>query len=192
MSYATAYNYDRLNRPVNVSWSPAPAFAAAAASSVTFTHAYNGANQRISQTVSDNSWWYYPPASASPVNYASNAANQYTAVGAVTPGYNANGNLTNDGTFTFGYDAENRLTSAVGAGNTASYAFDSQGRICARLACRENNAAIFRSDPRSFGGLSWSSPPNNGSPRCSAGTYRRRHASGQTAETPAAGSVCRI
>jgi RHS repeat-associated protein len=72
--------------------------------------------------------WYYPPASASSVNYTSNAANQYTAVGAVVPGYNANGNLTFDGTFSFGYDAENRLTSAVGAGNTASYAYDAQGR----------------------------------------------------------------
>jgi RHS repeat-associated protein len=128
VSYATTYSYDQLNRPVNVSWNPAPAFTAPAASSVTFTHAYNGANQRISQTVTDNSWWYYPPASPSSVNYVSNAANQYTAVGAVAPGYNANGNLTNDGTFTFGYDAENRLTSASGAGNTASYAFDSQAR----------------------------------------------------------------
>jgi len=47
---------------------------------------------------------------------------------APTPSYDSNGNLTNDGTFTFGYDAENRLTSAVGAGNTASYAYDAQGR----------------------------------------------------------------
>jgi RHS repeat-associated protein len=51
-----------------------------------------------------------------------------TAVGAVTPTYDDNGNLTFDGTFNFGYDAENRLTSASGAGNTASYADDAQGR----------------------------------------------------------------
>jgi hypothetical protein len=43
--------------------------------------------------LTDNSWWNYP-ASASPVNYTSNAANQYTAVGAATPTYDANGNLT--------------------------------------------------------------------------------------------------
>jgi RHS repeat-associated protein len=55
-------------------------------------------------------------------------ANRYTAVGAVSPTYDGNGSLTSDGTFTFGYDAENRLTSAVGAGNTASYTYDAQGR----------------------------------------------------------------
>jgi RHS repeat-associated protein len=46
----------------------------------------------------------------------------------VTPSYDGNGNLTGDGTFTYGYDAENRLTSASGAGLSASYAYDAQGR----------------------------------------------------------------
>ena len=44
------------------------------------------------------------------------------------PSYDGNGNLTSEGTFTLGYDAENRLISAVGAGNTASYTYDAQGR----------------------------------------------------------------
>jgi YD repeat-containing protein len=56
------------------------------------------------------------------------ALNQYTAVGAMTPTYNGNGNLTFDGTFSFGYDAENRLTSASGAGSTVSYTYNAQGR----------------------------------------------------------------
>jgi RHS repeat-associated protein len=127
VSYATTTSYDRLNRPVNVSFSPALASTAPAAGSVTFAHAYNGANQRSGQTETDNSWLNYP-APASPVSYTANALNQYTAVGAVTPSYDANGNLTFDGTFTFGYDAENRLTSASGAGNTASYTYNAQGR----------------------------------------------------------------
>jgi len=59
-------------------------------------------------------------------------AGQYTAVGAVTPTYDTNGNLTSDGTYTLGYDAENRLVSATGAGNTARYTFDAQGRRKAR------------------------------------------------------------
>jgi hypothetical protein len=46
--------------------------------------------------------------------HTANALNQYTAVGPVTPTYDANGNLTSDGTFTSGYDARNRLTSASG------------------------------------------------------------------------------
>jgi YD repeat-containing protein len=128
VSYAVNYGYDQLNRPVNAKWSPAPTFTAPAASGVTFNHAYNRVNQRISQTVTDNSWFNYPAATPSTVSYAANPANQYTAVGTVSPAYNANGNLTLDGTFTFGYDAENRLTSASGAGNTASYAYDAQGR----------------------------------------------------------------
>ena len=62
------------------------------------------------------------------MSYTADALNRYTAVGAVTPSYDGNSNLTSDGTFTFGYDAENRLTSANGAGNTASYTYDAQGR----------------------------------------------------------------
>lgn len=50
-----------------------------------------------------------------------------TAVGAVTPTYDTNGNLTSDGTYTLGYDAENRLVSASGAGSIATYTFDAQG-----------------------------------------------------------------
>ena len=128
--YATTATYDALNRPTAISW-PAPTAAAPTAGSVTFGHSYNKANQRIGQTVSDNAWINYP-AAASPVHYTANALNQYTTVGAVTPiydgGTNGNGNLSSDGTFTLGYDSENRLTSASGAGNTASYSYDAQGR----------------------------------------------------------------
>jgi RHS repeat-associated protein len=128
VQYTTTTSYDVLNQPTAVAWNPAPIAAAPTASSVTLSHAYNKANQRIGQTITDNSWLNYPTATASTVSYAANALNQYTAVGAVTPSYDGNGNLTTDGTFTYGYDAENRLTSAVGAGNTASYAYDAQGR----------------------------------------------------------------
>ena len=62
------------------------------------------------------------------MSYTADALNRYTAVGAVSPTYDGNGNLTSDGTFTLGYDAENRLISASGAGNTVSYAYDAQGR----------------------------------------------------------------
>ena len=62
-------------------------------------------NQRAAQSRSDNTWFQYPPAAASTVSYTANALNQYTAVGAVTPAYDSNGNLTSDGTFTLGYDA---------------------------------------------------------------------------------------
>jgi YD repeat-containing protein len=129
VQYATSIAYDSLNRPTGVTFEPAPAVTApATGANVTFAHTYNKANQRTGQTVSDNTWWAYPTGPPSTVSYTANALNQYTAVGAVTPTYDGNGNLTFDGVFTFGYDAENRLTSANGAGNTATYAYDAQGR----------------------------------------------------------------
>lgn len=128
VQYATSYTYDAMNRPTGVSWTPAPTPTVATASSVSFGYGYNKANQRVGQTVTDNTWLNYPAATPSTNSYTANALNQYTAVGAVTPSYDGNGNLTADGTFTLGYDAENRLTSASGAGNTASYTFDAQGR----------------------------------------------------------------
>jgi len=128
VQYATSAAYDALNRPTGISWTPAPAAAAPSASSVTFGHAYNKVNQRIGQTATDNSWLNYPAASPSTVSYTADALNRYTAVGAASPTYDGNSNLTSDGTFTLGYDAENRLTSAVGAGNTAAYTYDAQGR----------------------------------------------------------------
>ncbi len=127
-AYVTNYTYDALNRPLNAGWNPAPTAATPSAiTPVTFGHTYNAVNQRIGQSVSDNTWIGYP-SGAGATAYTANSLNQYTAVGTVTPTYDANGNLTYDGTYTLGYDAENRLTSASGAGNTASYAFDGRGR----------------------------------------------------------------
>ncbi|MCK6450686.1 MAG: hypothetical protein L6R19_07480 [Alphaproteobacteria bacterium] len=126
--YDTTYAYDALNRVARADWSPAPAAVAPTPGAVTFNHSYDQANQRIGQTTDDSSWLYYPASAPATTSYTANAANQYTAIGAVTPTYDANGNLTSDGTFTLGFDAENRLISATGAGNTASYAYDAQGR----------------------------------------------------------------
>lgn len=133
--YVASYSYDAMNRPVSANWTPAPAQTTPAASSVTFGHSYNKANQRVGQTATDNTWLNYPVATPSTTSYAANALNQYTTVGSVTPSYDGNGSLTSDGVFTYCYDAENRLTSALSAGTCASptatvatYAFDAQGR----------------------------------------------------------------
>jgi YD repeat-containing protein len=99
VQYTTTASYDQLHRPSGFTWTPAASAATPAASSVTFTHTYNGANQQTSQGTTDNSWWYYP-SGTSTITYTANALNQYTAVDAVTPTYDANGNLTADGTFT--------------------------------------------------------------------------------------------
>jgi RHS repeat-associated protein len=126
-SYTSTVTYDPLNRPLEVNWTPAPGQTApASAATATFGFGYDSTNRRISQTATDNSWWYYPAAGAT--TYTANNLNQYTALNTVTPSYDGNGNLTNDGTFTYDYDAESRLISASGSGLTATYAYDAQGR----------------------------------------------------------------
>jgi RHS repeat-associated protein len=100
----------------------------------------------VSQAATDNSYWSYPAATASTVSYTANNLDQYTAIGAVTPAYDGNGNLTSDGTFTYGYDAESRLISASGAGNSASYAYDAQGRRKSKTV--NGTTTIFVQDPQ--------------------------------------------
>jgi YD repeat-containing protein len=151
VQYTTTAAYDVLNRPTGISWTPAPTAAAPSASGVTFGHAYNKANQRIGQTATDNSWLNDPAASPSTVSYTADALNRYTAVGPVNPTYDGNSNLTFDGTFTLGYDAENRLTSAVGAGNTAAYTYDAQGRRKTRTVNGTTTVFHRRRQPRGAG-----------------------------------------
>lgn len=95
---------------------------------MTFGHAYNKANQRVGQTVSDNSWLSYPFGPAK-TTYSSNSLNQYVAVtGASSISYDGNENLTFDGINAFSYDSENRMVSASGLGSSSSYFYDAQGR----------------------------------------------------------------
>ena len=105
-------------------------------------------NQRIRQTVDDNSWLSYPTGAPGTTSYTANTLNQYSAVTGLAPTYDANGNLTGDGTFTFGYDAESRLTSASGAGNSATYAFDAQGRRKARTVNGTTTISVTDADNR--------------------------------------------
>jgi YD repeat-containing protein len=105
-------------------------------------------SRRIAQTATDKSWWNYP-ASASAKSYSANTLNQYSAVGAVTPTYDANGNLTYDGTYTYGYDAENRLTGITqGMTTIATYAYDAQGRRKSKTVGGTTTLYVTDSDNR--------------------------------------------
>jgi RHS repeat-associated protein len=149
VTYATSYAYDPLNRPTGVTFGDVPAATAPTTGlNVAFTHAYNAVNQRTGQSVSDSAWIDYPPAAASTTAYTANSLNQYTAVGAVTPGYDSNGNTTSDGTSTLGYDAENRLTSASKTGMTASYTFDGRGRRKAKTVNGTTTVFVTDADNR--------------------------------------------
>jgi RHS repeat-associated protein len=139
-------SYDSLNSLTGSVWGPVTPQTAPSASGVTFTYLYDATNRRISQTVTDNSYWSYPAPTASTVSYTANNLDQYTAIGSVTPTYDSNGNLTFDGTFTYGYDAENRLISASGGGNTAAYAYDAQGRRKSKTV--NGTTTIFVQDPQ--------------------------------------------
>jgi YD repeat-containing protein len=103
--YTASYSYDARNRLVGVGFDNVNAPVQPTPASVRFDFAYNAANQRTSQQVSDDTY-LNRPSGAPTVTYSVNALNQYTAVGAVAPTYDANGNLTFDGSFTYGYDAE--------------------------------------------------------------------------------------
>jgi len=103
---------------------------------------------RVGQTTTDTDWWSMPAAPES-VGYAVNDLNQYTTVGGETPGYDDNGNLTDDGTFTYGYDAENRLV-AVEEDSTpvAAYAYDARGRRKSRTVGEDTTVYVTDADDR--------------------------------------------
>jgi RHS repeat-associated protein len=64
------------------------------------------------------------------INYTANLLNQYTAVGAQTPVYDADGNLWYDGTWYYVWDGENRLIAVLKSDSSQALVFfyDSQGR----------------------------------------------------------------
>jgi YD repeat-containing protein len=81
------------------------------------------------------------------VSYTANNLDQYTAVAAVTPTYDGNGNLTYDGIFTYGYDAESRLISVTqGSTTVAAYAYDVRDR-CARQVVDRFSRSKQKSTP---------------------------------------------
>ncbi len=114
----------------------------------------DAANRCNRETTTDNGWFSYPAAAPSTVNYTANALNQYTAVSAATPSYDANGNLTSDGGFGYCYDAENRLTAILSGGTCASpalvarYAFDAQGRRKSRTVGAATTVYVTDADNR--------------------------------------------
>ncbi len=94
----------------------------------TFGFARNQAGEILARTWSNDAYQW----SGLPIGiqtYTANRLNQYTRVGAVTPSYDANANLTNDGTWSYAYDLDNRLRSAHKTGLAATLAYDAEGRL---------------------------------------------------------------
>lgn len=94
---------------------------------VSWTYGYNPASQLTTMTRSSDAYAFDDYVNVNR-NYAVNGLNQYTAAGAASFTYDANGNLTSDGATTYVYDIENRLVSSSGA-TTANLRYDPLGRL---------------------------------------------------------------
>jgi len=94
---------------------------------VNFGYGYTPASQLSSQT-RDNDGYAWTAHYNVDRSYTANGLNQYTAAGAATFAYDANGNLTSDGSTTYVYDVENRLVSVSGVKN-AALRYDPLGRL---------------------------------------------------------------
>ena len=73
-------------------------------------------------------------------NYATNALNQYTAAGAMSPAYDNNGNLGALSGASYTYDSQNRLVSATAGGTTSTFAYDARNRCVKRTT---NGAVVY-------------------------------------------------
>jgi RHS repeat-associated protein len=150
VTYTTTTAYDALNRPTGVSWNPAPAATTPSSGAlVTFDYSYNAVNQKIGEVASDATWLGYP-SGVGTTSYTANNLNQYTAVGAFTPAYDGNGNLTSDGTATLSYDPDNRLVAAASGATTAAYAFDARGRRKLRTVDSATTITVTGADDRAL------------------------------------------
>jgi len=147
--FKTTYGYDARNRPLAVTFDPAPATTPpSAAAGVVFTHGYDATNRRVHQAASDDTWLQYPGAPGTKA-YMSNALNQYSSVGGVTQSYDGNGNLSGDGTFAYAHDAENRLAAITQGGSpVGSYTWDAQGRRKTRTVGGATTIYVTDSDNR--------------------------------------------
>ena len=57
-----AYSYDAMNRLTATSFNPVQAQTPPSAANASFSFGYNAANQRVSQSATDDSFWVYPAA----------------------------------------------------------------------------------------------------------------------------------
>jgi len=119
-SAPTTYGYDGASRLSSQTHSfGAPGY------NVATSLAYNPASQIVGNLRNNDAyaWTGYTPLSRA---YTVNGLNQYGQAGAVTFGYDPNGNLTSDSIYAYGYDAENHLTSSS---NGAVLSYDPLGRL---------------------------------------------------------------
>lgn len=125
----TSLGYDNVGRFTSLSNN-----IAASAWNSSWTFAYNSASQIVSNDRSNDAFAFTAFVNADRP-YLTNGLNQYTAAGAASFCYDANGNLTADGASVYRYDAENRLVErrSQGANNANCAALTYTGELKASL-----------------------------------------------------------
>ena len=104
------------------------------AETVRWNYTFNPASQLASVSRTNDAYAFTGNYNVSRA-YTANGLNQYTAAGAASFCYDANGNLTADGASVYLYDVENRLVEkrAQGAGNAACASLSYGGALQAQL-----------------------------------------------------------
>ena len=122
---STSYGYDGIGRLTSLSHD-----LAGTVNDLTFTYpSYNAANQILTAT-RNNDAYAMSGLSALSRSFIPNGLNQYSAVNAQVPTYDARGNLLSDGASTsFGYDVENRLTGVSTPSLSTALSYDPLGRL---------------------------------------------------------------
>jgi RHS repeat-associated protein len=116
----TSYQYDSVSRLQQLSH-----ILAGTAANQTIGMSYNPADQIATRTSSNDEYSWIENQNTSQ-SYGANSLNEYTAIGSVSPVYDARGNLTNFGTGTYSYSSENLMTGAPGS---VSLSYDPVGRL---------------------------------------------------------------
>jgi RHS repeat-associated protein len=92
----------------------------------TNTYSYNPDMQITQRTFSNDAYNWNGHYNVNR-NYTSNALNQYTAAGPLTPTYDARGNMTSAGPTTYTYNSKNQLVQVSDTGK--QFYFDPSGRL---------------------------------------------------------------
>lgn len=119
----TGYSYDQQDRLTSASVD-----LNGTADDSYWTFAYNPASQVISQTASSSKFDYIERHLLTD-NRTYDGLNRDAAIAALSGGYDANGNLTNDGSRLFTYDVYNHLLTATGGGTNLNLVYDPIGRL---------------------------------------------------------------
>jgi len=99
---------------------------ASASNSVTYGFSYDGADQLLQRTATNDAYSYHAPART--LGSTPNGLNQFASMAGTSFTYDGRGNETGNGTNTFGYDLENHLLT-VALPTATTFAYDPLGRL---------------------------------------------------------------